>query len=138
MKKIFSLLMAAVMLLSCIMLTACSGGQSNSTDDTQTSAKDIKVGFIFLHDENSTYDKNFMDAATAAKKALGLKDDQVMFKTNIPESNECYEAAASLVDAGCDVVFADSFGFHNPGCKRVPQHCFCTCYGNKSSHRKAS
>ena len=23
----------------------------------------VKVGFIFLHDENSTYDKNFMDAA---------------------------------------------------------------------------
>ena len=31
-------------------------------------------------------------------------------KTNIPESNECYEAAADLADRGCDVIFADSFG----------------------------
>lgn len=139
MKKIFSLLMAAVMLLSCIMLTACSGGQTNSTDDTQTSAKDIKVGFIFLHDENSTYDKNFMDAATAAKKALGLKDDQVMFKTNIPESNECYEAAASLVDAGCDVVFADSFGHEDfiiQAAKEFPNTVFAHATGTKAHTEK--
>ena len=58
---------------------------------------DFKVGFIFLHDENSTYDKNFMDAATAVQQKLGLTDEQVMFKTNIPESNECYEAAAEPV-----------------------------------------
>jgi basic membrane protein A len=31
-------------------------------------------------------------------------------KKNIPESNACYEAAADLVDEGCDVIFADSFG----------------------------
>ncbi len=139
MKKIFSLLMAAVMLLSCIMLTACSGGQTNSTDDTQTSAKDIKVGFIFLHDENSTYDKNFMDAATAAKKALGLKDDQVMFKTNIPESNECYEAAASLVDAGCDIVFADSFGHEDfiiQAAKEFPNTVFAHATGTKAHTEK--
>ena len=64
-----------------------------------------------MHDENSTYDKNFMDAAKAVQKQLGLTDDQVMFKTNIPESSECYEAAAALADAGCDLVFGDSFGF---------------------------
>ena len=71
---------------------------------------DFKVGFIFLHDENSTYDKNFMDAAKAVQQELGLTDDQVMFKTNIPESNECYEAAAERADAGCKLIFADSFG----------------------------
>jgi len=31
-------------------------------------------------------------------------------KRNIPESNACYEAAADLVDEGCDIIFADSFG----------------------------
>lgn len=102
MKKLISALLAVTMLFS---LAACGTGDDTGKSD------DLKVGFIFLHDENSTYDKNFMDAAKAIQQELGLSDDQVMFKTNIPESSECYEAAAALVDAGCDLVFGDSFGF---------------------------
>lgn len=70
----------------------------------------MKVGFIFLHDEQSTYDLNFMNGAKEAIAKLGLSDDQVIMKTNIPEGQECYEAAADMADAGCNVVFADSFG----------------------------
>ena len=79
MKKLISALLAVAMLFS---LAACGAGEDKKSDD-------LKVGFIFLHDENSTYDKNFMDAAKAVQKQLGLTDDQVMFKTNIPESSEC-------------------------------------------------
>lgn len=96
---------------------------------------DFKVGFIFLHDENSTYDKNFMDAATAVQQKLGLTDEQVMFKTNIPESNECYEAAAELVDAGCDVVFADSFGHEDymiQAAREFPEVQFCHASGTQA------
>lgn len=131
MKKIFSLMMAAVMLVSCFMLASCG------TEDK--TAGDIKVGFIFLHDENSTYDKNFMDAATAAKEALGLTDEQVLFKTNIPESNECYEAAADLVDAGCDVIFADSFGHEDfiiQAAKEFPDVVFAHATGTKGHTEK--
>ena len=106
MKRIMSLLLVAVMLVaSFTMLTACG--------DKETAADDFKIGFICLHDENSTYDKNFIDAAKAATTELGLKPEQVIIKTNIPEGNECYEAAADLADQGCDIVFANSFG-HEP------------------------
>ena len=136
MKKIVSLLMAAVMVLACVMLTACGGTPTTGTSEpTSAAQKDIKVGFIFLHDENSTYDKNFMDAANAAKKTLGLTDDQVMFKTNIPESNECYEAAADLADAGCDIVFADSFGHEDfiiQAAKEFPDVIFAHATGTKA------
>ena len=101
MKKLLSVVLMAALLVMALAGCSAAGGKKDA---------DFKVGFIFLHDENSTYDKNFMDAATAATEKLGLSKDQVMFKTNIPESNECYEAAAELVDSGCDVVFADSFG----------------------------
>ncbi|HAP20089.1 MAG TPA: BMP family ABC transporter substrate-binding protein, partial [Lachnospiraceae bacterium] len=90
--------------------TTETGETAGETTGEATNLKDIKIGFIFLHDENSTYDKNFIDAANAAKEALGLSDEQVIFKTNIPESSECYEAAADLADRGCNIVFADSFG----------------------------
>ena len=71
---------------------------------------EFKLGVILLHDENSTYDKNFLDAVYRAKDALGLKDSQVIVMTNITEGEECTEAAEDLVDRGCDVIFADSFG----------------------------
>ena len=69
----------------------------------------MKVGFICLHDENSTYDKNFIDSAKRLQDA-GLSEDQYIIKTNIPENQDCYNAAAELVDAGCTAIFADSFG----------------------------
>ena len=134
MKKVLSLLLVAVMILC---FAAC-GGNTETTPETgniESNAKeDIKVGFIFLHDENSTYDKNFMDAAYAAKDALGLKDDQVIVKVNIPEGNECYEAAAELVDAGCDVIFADSFGHEDymiQAATEFPDVVFCHATGTK-------
>ncbi len=96
---------------------------------------DLKIGFIFLHDENSTYDKNFMDAAKAAQAKLGLTDAQVIFKVNIPEGDECYNAAAELVDEGCDVIFADSFG-HEPymlkAAKEFPEVQFCHATGTSA------
>ena len=105
MKKIISLILVAVMLVAAMCtLTAC-----DNTANTAVS-EDFKIGFIFLHDENSTYDKNFLEAAEAATAELGLKPEQVIFKTNIPEGNECYEAAADMADQGCDIVFANSFG----------------------------
>lgn len=126
MKKILALLLAVVMVFA---LAACGG---NNNDDAKD---DFKVGFIFLHDENSTYDKNFMDAAAAVQKELGLTNDQVLYKINIPESNECYEAALELVDAGCDVIFGDSFGFEShllKAAKEHPEVQFCHATGTNA------
>ena len=125
-RKFLALALAVTMVLSMSVLTGCSSNSGSSSEKSAetaetgatagettgeaTNLKDIKIGFIFLHDENSTYDKNFIDAANAAKEALGLSDEQVIFKTNIPESSECYEAAADLADRGCNIIFADSFG----------------------------
>ncbi len=130
-KKVFALMLVFVMAFS---LVACN----NSSDDAGDAA-DLKVGFIFLHDENSTYDKNFMDAANAVKEKLALSDEQVVFKTNIPEGNECYEAAADMADQGCDIVFADSFG-HEPymikAAKEFPEVMFCHATGTMAHTEK--
>ncbi len=72
--------------------------------------EDIKLGVILLHDEDSTYDNNFINGVKDAAAALGLSEDQVIIKRNIPESNDCYETALDLADEGCQIVFADSFG----------------------------
>ena len=113
MKKVFKVL-ALVLALSMVMAFAACGGntteETTAADETTPAGEvtEVKVGFIFLHDENSTYDKNFIDAAKAACEELGIEFAQ---KTQIPESNACYDAAVELIEVdGCNVIFADSFG----------------------------
>ena len=76
-----------------------------------------------------------MDAAKAAQAELGLTDEQVLFKVGIDESNACYEAAAELVDEGCDLVFADSFGHETymiQAAQEFPEVQFAHATGTKS------
>ena len=135
MKKFLAVLLALAMVFA---LAACGSGQQTPESTAAASdngASNIKVGFIFLHDENSTYDLNFMNGAKEAAAALGLSDDQVMMKTNIPEGQECYEAAADLADAGCNIIFADSFGHEDymiQAAKEYPDVQFCHSTGTKA------
>ena len=69
------------------------------------------------------------------QKELGLTNDQVMIKTNIPEDASCQEAAAELADAGCSIVFADSFGHESymiEAAKEYPDVQFCHATGTKA------
>ena len=130
MKKITALLLALVMVFA---LCAC-GGDDNKTEGGDADDA-LKVGFIFLHDENSTYDLNFMNAAKEACANLGLSEDQYIFKTNIDETQECFDAACELADAGCNIVFADSFGheaFLMEAAKEFPEVQFCHATGTNA------
>ena len=120
MKKIIALILAV--LFVCGALVACGGdtkedtskaGNTDATKDEATTAPattEFKAGFIMLHDENSTYDKNFIDAAKKACENLGV---ECIIKTGVDESDACYKAAVDMVDEGCGFVFADSFGHEN-------------------------
>ena len=76
MKKITALLLAMVMVFA---LCACGNNSDDKKTDDNADASKIKVGFIFLHDENSTYDLNFMNGAKEACANLGLSDDSIVF-----------------------------------------------------------
>ena len=94
--------------------------------------EDFKFGLICLHDETSTYDKNFIDAAKRAVNDMGLTSDQFIMKTGIPELAACKEAAEELVDQGCDLIFADSFGhesFIKQAAEANPEVEFCHATG---------
>ena len=95
----------------------------------------MKVGFIFLHDKNSTYDLNFIKAADAACEKLGITGTQKLYKTQIPEGQEAYDAAVDLAEQGCNIIFADSFG-HEPyiieAAKKYPNVQFCHSTGTRA------
>ncbi len=157
MKKIIAILLAVALLFSFAACTKTPGGEESSTNDsgdavtaTGMSASpiaavalnidyevpaDFKIGFICLHDENSTYDLNFINAIDRIKEALKLTDEQVVVKTQIPEGDECYVAAKDLVDAGCNIIFANSFGhedFMIKAAKEFPEVEFCHATGTKA------
>ena len=137
MKKFLALIIALVMALS---LVACGEQKQPDTRDVpddgeQQQTASIKVGFITLHDENSTYDLNFINAAKKAIADLGLTEDNYILKTNVPEGQECYETAMDMVDKGCNIIFADSFG-HEPymidAAKENPNVQFCHSTGTRA------
>lgn len=151
MKKIIALLM--VMAMSVMMLASCGSNEGTTTTtaskeadneskseaDTTAEggeAKEVKVGFITLHDENSTYDLNFINAAKAACEALKIEYKIV---SNIPESSECLDAAEDLIDQGYNVIFADSFGHEDfliQAAKKYPEVEFCHATGTKAHTEK--
>ena len=129
MKKVLAVGLAATLAVAGMgVLSACGTNDGVSKDD-------IKVGFIFLHDETSTYYKNFSDAARAAVEKIGLRDDQVVFSMNVPADDTAYETAADLADTGCDVVFADSFGHESyilKAAEEFPETQFCHATGTQA------
>ena len=134
-KKILAVVLSVLFVVG--VFAGCSANNADDKDEkTKSSAtSDMKVGFIFLHDENSTYDKNFITAADEACKTLGIADENKIYKTNVPEGQECAEAAEDLVDKGCSIIFADSFG-HEPYiievAKKYPDVQFCHSTGTRA------
>ena len=129
MKKILALILAVIMLAS----VAVVFGSCGEKDDG------FKLGVILLHDEKSTYDLNFIEAVERAAEALGLEEDQVIYRKNIPETDACANAARELVDEGCDVIFADSFGhesFMIEVAKEYPDVQFCHATGTRAHTEK--
>lgn len=126
-KKVLAVVLAVVMIAT--VFAACS----KKDEQLNTPATDLKVGFIFLHDEQSTYDKNFMDAAKAACEEMGVEYAQ---KTQIPESKDCFDAAVELIETdGCDIIFADSFGHESfliDAAKKYPDVQFCHATGTQA------
>ena len=132
-KRLIALLVCLVMVMM-PMLAACGGG-GGGEEAPAGDEGGVKVGLITLHDENSTYDLNFINAFKDSMANLGISEENYMIKTNIPEGQECYDTAADLVDAGCNIIFADSFGheaYMIQAAKEVPDVQFCHATGTKA------
>ena len=126
MKNKILIVLVAVAMIATMALTGC--GKKEKAEPTT----EMKAGFICLHDENSTYDLNFINAAKEACDELGI---EYIIKTNVPEGQECYDAAEELVDSGCGIIFADSFGHEDyliEAAKAYPDIQFCHSTGTKA------
>lgn len=103
MKKLVSL--ALVLMLCLLSVGAMAEGG--------VPVEELKVGFIFIGDENEGYTANHYNGAKEMAAALGLSESQLLIKWVVPENEECEDAAYDLADQGCQIIFGNSFGFES-------------------------
>ena len=144
MKKFAALLLAGAMAFS---MMACGSSSDKKADDKSsdskktesaksTSASDIKVGVIYIGDENEGYTEAHMKGIQEMKKELGLSDDQIIEKTLIPEDETCYDAAVDLAEQGCNIIFGTSFGHESyllQAAAEYPDVQFCHATGYQAA-----
>ena len=103
MKKVLSVLLVVVMIFS---LAACGSSQTEASDEV------YKVGMVCIGDENAAYDRNFYNAADAAKEILAEKGINIewTYTYNHPEGDPVATDNSELAEMGCIAVFNNSYG----------------------------
>ena len=120
-KKVLSAVLCSAMIVGVVAGCGAPAAETGGSDDakkTEASGgiakEDIKVGFVHISDPSDmgyTYNQDL--GTQEMQKELGLSDDQIVNKYNVPEGAECDTALRELVDAGCNIIFATSFGYED-------------------------
>lgn len=150
MKKAISVLLAMGLTVS--MLAGCGSdentgtekkpagtGNVNGTESGNAGAADasaVKVGIIYIGDENEGYTEAHMSGIDEMMEALGLSENQVVEKTLIPEDESCYDAAVDLAEQGCNIIFGNSFGYEDyilQAAAEYPDIQFCHATGYQAA-----
>jgi len=153
MKKLLTIIMALALVAAvAVGLFACGNSDIKDAEEVELPAltltpdmdysslpdlSNFRIGMICLHGTESTYDLNFINAAKAAVKALGMSESQLVLKTGIAEGEACYTTAVDLVNNDhCNVIFADSFGHEDymlRAAAEYPDVQFCHATGYKAA-----
>ncbi len=109
MKKKFWLV--ALMAVMAFALTACGGGDDEKTSDGNADKPAVKVGFVY---SAPVGDEGFVDMHNNAR--LKLEEEfniETAYVENVLDSNaaESEKAMRQLIDQGCNVIYACSFGY---------------------------
>lgn len=153
-KKVLALVLCLALVTALVIgLVACNNNRDDDVVIVKLPSYDIeapdysnlqipanfKIGMICLHDENSTYDKNFINAMKEVQEEFNLSNEQVIIVTGIPEDETCYTQAKKLANDGCNIVFADSFGHEDymlKAAKEFPNTLFAHATGTQAADAK--
>ena len=120
----------------CLMLTLGMVGAA-SAEFAPVAKEVVKVGFIFIGDvSDKGYTYAHYQGLLAMQEALGLTDDQIIIKTNVPEDSACDAAMLELIEAGCQIIFGNSYGYMNymaEMAEEYPEVIFSHCSGYMSN-----
>ena len=144
-KKMLSAFLCAAMAVTLVAgcgAPAADAGKDKGGDSKKEASEgipkdEIKVGFVHISDPSDMgYTYNHDLGTKEMQKELGLSDDQIINKYNVPEDAECDTALRELVEAGCNIIFATSFGFEDyvkEVAAEYPDIQFCHATGFQAS-----
>lgn len=136
-KKLLALLLTAVLVFA---FAACSGGDGGKDDGK---AADVKIGVIHIGDPSigSGYSYAHDKGIQAAQTELGLKEEQIIRKNNIADTDQAATEKAILecIEEGANVIFGTSWGYMDTMEKLADQHpevkfLHCSGYRNNGSN----
>lgn len=127
-------------------LTGCaqSGGTtegkpSNEVVATENNEKNVKAGFIFMGPvADGGWSQSHNEGRLAAEAALGI---ETLYKESVPETQEVEKVARDMIDQGCNVIFAASFGYMDyieKLAKEFPEVTFFHCSGYKTAENMSN
>ena len=129
MKKLLS---AALALVLCLSLSWTAGARPDPV-----AQEALKVGMVYIGGvEDMGYTYAHHQGALAMAENLGLAQDQLLWEANVPEDEGCAAALEALVQEGCQLIFATSFGFMDyveQAAAQYPHVVFSHCSGYKSN-----
>ena len=129
MKKLVALVLCLMLALGCMSFA--------SAEFAPVSKDELKVGFVFIGDvSDKGYTYAHGQGVEAMKAALGLSDEQVIIKTNVPEDGACENAIRELIEQGCQIIYGNSYGYMNymeELAEEYPEVIFSHCSGYKSN-----
>ncbi len=113
MKKLIAVALVLVLALSLAACQDAAGGKDDA----------LKIGVILVHDENTGYDEAHINGIKKAAENCGIVEaEQITWKYNVDENEECYDTAIDLVEQGCNYIFSDSYG-HQQYMQQAASEC---------------
>ena len=129
-----NLLRKALVLTLALLLVL---GASACAEFAPVSKEELKVGFVYIGDvSDKGYTYAHHQGTLAMQEALGLRPEQVLYKTNVSEDAACENAILELIEQGCQIIFTTSFGFMDyteAMAAEYPDILFSHCSGYKSN-----
>ncbi len=93
---------------------------------------EIIVGAVFIGPKDDGFTGAHYNGLETMRTNLGLSEKQVLYKFNVPENAEVESAIRELVDAGCHIIFGNSWGYMNfmdEMAEEFPEVIFSHCSG---------
>ena len=143
-RRILALVLSAA--LAVTALTACTSAKdeaSQKSADNQTatlSYDTVKIGVIHIGNpaDGSGYTYAHDQGIVGMQKELGLKDDQIVRKNNVSDSDPAATETAirECIEEGCNIIFGTSWGYMDKMeslAEEYPDVYFCHGTGYKNN-----
>ncbi len=130
-KKAWSIILTLVLTLALLPAMA-----ETASAIPPVKLEELKVGAVFIGPKDDGFTGAHYNGIEGMKTTLALTDEQILYKFNVPENSECENALRELVDAGCHIIFGNSWGYMNymeELAEEYPEVVFSHCSGYKNN-----